>query len=134
MKNCSEYFINFFSTDRESSAQSNCPSLFLHNFTYSHDNGTIASCKPANGSADGCFNRSQVAFDFTKCSAPFGFSSMCSNDVNLWVFFTITQNMLNYYLSWSRITRWALFTRKNKCYTQSKAVIRSLILILNQSP
>ncbi|XP_078325739.1 uncharacterized protein LOC111124223 [Crassostrea virginica] len=89
--------------DRESSAQSNCPSLFLHNFTYSHDNGTIASCKPANGSADGCFNRSQVAFDFTKCSAPFGFSTnglfYCVHSVtvgNAQYVITINPEIVNY--------------------------------------
>lgn len=27
--------------DRESSAQQNCPSLFLHNLTYIHDNRVI---------------------------------------------------------------------------------------------
>lgn len=61
--------------DRESSAQQNCPSLFLHNFTYIHDNGVNESCDPANGSMDGCYNRSQIAFDFTKCNASVGFSS-----------------------------------------------------------
>ncbi|XP_062594669.1 uncharacterized protein LOC134256083 [Saccostrea cucullata] len=60
---------------RESSARQNCPSLLLHNFTYIHDNGTMTSCDPANGSADGCSNRQQIEFDFSQCNTAVGFSA-----------------------------------------------------------